>query len=139
MLEFQAMNTENKNESGKNEYLRYRRHRNCTLGKLLIQYKTNEENIENVEHYSYIECPIDYDSPREDIFEEAASSSDEEVPDPDDIEPMEEEFVEGNLANNLARWILKYQISRDASNDLLNILRQYGHPEILSWDFQWYL
>ena len=28
------------------------RRRNCTLGELLIQYEINEENIENVEHYS---------------------------------------------------------------------------------------
>ena len=82
------MNTENKkNESGKNENLRNWRHRNFTLGELLIQCKTNEENIENVEHYSDKEYPIDHDSPREDTSEEAASSSDKEVPDPDDVEP----------------------------------------------------
>ena len=43
---------------------------------------------------------------------------------------MEEEFVEGNLTNDLARWILKYQVSRNAKNDLLTILRQYGHLEM---------
>ena len=41
---------------------------------------------------------------------------------------MEEEF--GNLTNNLARWVLNYQISMNANNDLLTILRQYGHPEM---------
>ena len=46
------MNTEKKKWIGKNEYLRNWRHRNRTLGEFLIQYKTNEENIENVEHYS---------------------------------------------------------------------------------------
>ena len=52
------MNTENKeNESGKNEYLRNWRHRNRTTGELLIQDKINEENIENVEHYSEKEYP----------------------------------------------------------------------------------
>ena len=44
---------------------------------------------------------------------------------------MEEEFVERNLTNDLARWILKYQVSRNASNDLLTTIRQYGHPEML--------
>ena len=43
---------------------------------------------------------------------------------------MEEKSVEGNLTNDLPRWILKYQTSRDARNDLLTILRQYGHPEM---------
>ena len=43
---------------------------------------------------------------------------------------MKEEFVEGNLTNDLARWILKYQVSRNAKNDLLTILRQYGHLEM---------
>ena len=43
---------------------------------------------------------------------------------------MEEKSVEGNLANDSPRWILKYQISRNAKNDLLIILRQYGHPEM---------
>ena len=75
-----------KNESGKNEYLRNWRHRNRTLRELLIQYKTNEENIENVEHYSDKEYFIDYDSPREDTIEKASSSSDKEVPDLDNIE-----------------------------------------------------
>ena len=41
---------------------------------------------------------------------------------------MEEKF--GNLTNDLARWVSKYQISRNTSNDLLTILRQYGHPEM---------
>ena len=100
------MNTENiKSESGKNEYLRNWRHRNCTLGELLIQFKTNEENIGNVEHYSDEEYPIDHGSPRKDTSEEAASPSDVEVPDPDNIEPMEEEF--GNLTNDLARWVFE--------------------------------
>ena len=125
------MNTENKKiESGKNEYLRNWRYRNRTLGELIIQYKTNEENIESVEHYSDKQYPIDYDSSREDIFEDAASSSDGKDPDPDNFEPVEEESVEGNLTNDLSRWILKYQISRNASNDLLTILRQYGYPEM---------
>ena len=89
------MNTENKKyESWKNEYLRNWRHRNHTLGELLIQYKTNKENIENVEHYSDKEYLIDHGSPREDTSEEAASSSDKEVPDPDNIEAVEEEFWE---------------------------------------------
>ena len=47
---------------------------------------------------------------------------------PDDVEPVEEES--GNLTNGLARWVFKYQISRNVSNDLLTILRQYGHPEM---------
>ena len=114
------MNTENKkNEARKNEYLRNWRHRNGTIGELLIQYKTNEENDENVEHCSDKEYPIDHDCPREDTSEEAVSSSDKEVPDLDNIESVEEEF--GNLTNDLARWVLKYQISRNASIDLLTI------------------
>ena len=43
---------------------------------------------------------------------------------------MEEEFVERNLTDDLTGWILKYQVSRNASNDLLTIIRQYGHPEM---------
>ena len=116
------MNTEIKRKkSGKNEYLRNWWHGNCTLGELLIQYKTNEENIESVKHYLDKECSIDHDSEREDTSEEVASSSDKEVPDPDIIEPLEKEF--GNLTSDLARWVLKYQISRNASDDLLTILR----------------
>ena len=117
-----------KNEAWKNEYLRNWWHRNRTIGELLIQYKTNEENIENVEHYSNKEYPIDHDSPREDTSEEAAFSSDKEIRDSDNIEPVEKEF--GNFTNDLDRWVLKYQISRNASNDLLTILRQYGDPEM---------
>ena len=48
----------------KNEYLRNWRHRNCTLGELLIQSETNEQNIENVERYSDKEYLTDYNSPR---------------------------------------------------------------------------
>ena len=123
------MNTENKNmNQEKNEYLGNWWHRNCTLGELLIQYKINEENIENVEHYSDKKYPIDHDSPSEDTSKEAASLSDGEVPDPGNIEPMGEEF--GDLTKDLARWVLNYQISRNTSNDLLTILRQNGHFEM---------
>ena len=116
--------------------------------------------MENVEHYSDKEYPVDYDSPREDTFQEAASSSDEEVPEPDNIGPVEEEFVEGNLTNDLPKWILKYQIPRNTSNDLIKdnmvTLKGQNVPELsensktsphrdqvwsrlyLSWDFQWY-
>lgn len=114
----------------KNEYLRNWRHRNCTLGELLIQSETNEQNIENVERYSYKEYLTDYNSPRQNIFEKAASSSDKEVPDPDNTELVEEEFVEGNLINDLARWILKYQLSKNIRYDLSTIFRQHGHPEM---------
>ena len=53
-----------KRSQQKNEYLRNWRHRNCTLGELLIQSETNEQNIENVERYSDKEYLTDYNSPR---------------------------------------------------------------------------
>ena len=68
--------------------------------------------MENVKHYSDKQYLIDYDSPREDTFEEAAFSSDKKFLDPDNTESVEEGFVEGNLTNDSAKWILKYQISR---------------------------
>ena len=47
---------------------------------------------EYVEKYSDKEYFIDFESTREDTFEDAAPSSDEEVPDPGNIEAVEEEF-----------------------------------------------
>ena len=84
-------------------------------------HRLNHYAIENFEHYSDKEYSIDHDSSREDTSDEAASSSKKEVPDPDNIEPVEEEFE--NLTNDLAQWVLKYQISRNVSNNLLTILR----------------
>ena len=43
---------------------------------------------------------------------------------------MEEEFVKGNLINDIARWIVKYQLSKNIRYDLSTILRQHGHPEM---------
>ena len=56
--------------------------------------------MENVEDYSDKKYSIDHGSSREDTSEEAASSSKKEVPNPDNIEPVEEEFE--NLTNDLA-------------------------------------
>ena len=58
--------------------------------------------MENSEHYSGKEYPINCDSAREDAFEEVASLSDEEIPGTNQIETVEEELIERNLTNELA-------------------------------------
>ena len=57
------------------------------------------------------EYPIDHDSLREDTWPW-------EDLDPDNIQLVEQEFSEESLTNDLAKLILKYQISKNA------ILRQ---------------
>ena len=119
-----------------NEYLREWRRRNRLLNNAL-ESESRESSSSEVEIDEHVESSGDLgfdvsmeaDSNSDPESSDTVSSSDEDPPGNNDG-MVDENEEEPGLVTKLAKWILKYQISRTASNELLAILRQSGHDDL---------
>ena len=129
------------NKDQRNDYLREWRRKNRMLNEVfedhnsvhsevLIDYEVIDHHEEDLEIPTDIECGMDVSSTsdQESSVVERLSDVDGNLADRNNgiNEWNEEKTLEGELAG----WVLKNKITRNATNELLDILRRNGHDEL---------
>ena len=108
------------------------RHRNSALNQLLDREFENEENLQmqcsnsSFENEEIVDCDMNQSNSR--ILEDTTNSDSDSESDND----MNDITVdnEGNLVDNIAHWAIQHNITHNALNSLMNILKKHVSTEL---------